>query len=390
VGSDSTFRALSSTLRLVTPAGEQVRVSDSGNSTLDYVQISGGSSPFIATGGASANSSLSISSRGTGTVFFRTNGVNQVQMQVTHTASAVNFVQVTGNSTGNAPRILSQGSDSNIGLVIAPKGTGSLQTTATDSAVAGGNARGSNAVDLQISRTAATQVASGSQAVIGGGAGNTVSAQNSVVAGGGSNAVSGIYSGIVGGFVNTITGSYAAIPGGYLNTADSSASIVLGGTRGRTRGIVGIQISSACDAPVGGGAVGVSQAALLILARDTTDATASILTSTGTVAGTTNQIILPNNSAYYFRGELVAGVTGGGNTKGWYIEGVIKRGANAASTALVGTPTVTSLYADAGAATWTVTATADTTNGGLAITATGQASTSIRWVAQIRTTEMTY
>jgi len=91
-----------------------------------------------------------------------------------------------------------------------------------------------------------------------------------------------------------------------------------------------------------------------------------------------------------FRGEVVSGVTGGGNTKGWFIEGVIKRGANAASTALVGTPTVTSLYADAGAATWTIAVTADTTNGGLAVTFTGQAGTTIRTVCQVRTTEMTF
>jgi hypothetical protein len=87
---------------------------------------------------------------------------------------------------------------------------------------------------------------------------------------------------------------------------------------------------------------------------------------------------------------VVAGVTGGGNTKGWTVEGVIKRGANAASTALVGTPTVTSSYADAGASTWTIAITADTTNGGLAVTFTGQAGTTIRAVAQISTTEMTF
>jgi hypothetical protein len=129
---------------------------------------------------------------------------------------------------------------------------------------------------------------------------------------------------------------------------------------------------------------------LLILARQTTDATPTVLASTTSAAGTTNQVILPNNSAYFFRGEVISGVTGGGNTKGWTIEGVIKRGANAASTALVGTPTVTSTYADAGASTWTIAVTADTTNGGLRVTFTGQASTTIRTVCQIRTTEMTY
>ena len=129
---------------------------------------------------------------------------------------------------------------------------------------------------------------------------------------------------------------------------------------------------------------------MLILGVQTTDATATVLRSNTSAASTTNQVILPNNSAYTFQGTCVANVTGGGNTSGWKFEGVIKRGANAASTALVGTPTVTSSYADAGASTWVIAVTADTTNGGLAVTFTGQASTTIRTVAQIRTTEMTY
>ena len=33
---------------------------------------------------------------------------------------------------------------------------------------------------------------------------------------------------------------------------------------------------------------------------------------------------------------------------------------------------------------------ADTTNGGLKVTVTGQATTTIRWVCKIETTEMTY
>ena len=126
------------------------------------------------------------------------------------------------------------------------------------------------------------------------------------------------------------------------------------------------------------------------MGKQTTDATPTALASNSSAAGTTNQVILPNNSAYFFTGEVISGVTGGGNTKGWTIEGVIKRGANAASTALVGTPTVTSMYADVGAATWAIAVTADTTNGGIRVTFTGQAATTIRTVCQIRTTEMTY
>ena len=39
---------------------------------------------------------------------------------------------------------------------------------------------------------------------------------------------------------------------------------------------------------------------------------------------------------------------------------------------------------------WGMVLSADTTNGGLAITVTGAASTNIRWVASINTTEVRY
>jgi len=99
--------------------------------------------------------------------------------------------------------------------------------------------------------------------------------------------------------------------------------------------------------------------------------------------------VLADNSAVYFRGTVIANVTGGGNTKSWTFDGQIKRGANAAATTLTGS-TVASPYGDAGASTWTVALSADTTNGGLAVTVTGQASTTIRWVCRLETTEVSY
>jgi hypothetical protein len=239
-------------------------------------------------------------------------------------------------------------------------------------------------------------VASGDWSTVVGGRNNTASGAGSFIGGGGyygggyiANNASGLASGIVGGVGNNATGFISFIAGGSNNFATGSSSSIGGGASGSTRGITGYTTFPASNTPVSG-LVGSSQTSVLILGTQTTDATATVLRSDAGAAGTTNQVILPNNSAYYFRGEIVSGVTGGGNTKGWYIEGVIKRGANAASTALVGTPTVTSNYADAGAATWAIAVTADTTNGGLAVTFTGQAATTIRTVAQIRTTEMTY
>ena len=135
---------------------------------------------------------------------------------------------------------------------------------------------------------------------------------------------------------------------------------------------------------------GVQQLATLLLGVQTTDATVTTLRSNTSAAGTTNQVILPNNSAYTFQGTVIANITGGGNTSGWKFEGVIKRGANAASTTLVAAVTPTVIAQDAGAATWVVAVTADTTNGGIKVEVTGAAATTIRWVCKIETTEVTY
>jgi hypothetical protein len=250
--------------------------------------------------------------------------------------------------------------------------------------------------------------ATGSYSFIGGGgdAGtaanrNVASGDWSVVAGGLTNTASGIYSSVPGGRNSSATAadshaigascsatSTAATVMSFGGSSNGTTSTVLGGARGIARSITGNTVFSASNSPLGS-SNGVCQSAILVLAAQTTDATATALTSSAAAASTVNQVILPNNSAYFFTGEIISGVTGGGNTKGFTIEGVIKRGANAAATTLVGV-TVMSTYGDAGAATWTIAVTADTTNGGLRVTFTGQAGTTIRTVAQIRTTEMTF
>lgn len=241
-------------------------------------------------------------------------------------------------------------------------------------------------------------------AAVCGGSTNTASGQYSFVGGGNQCAATGSTSAVVGGQLNTASSTFAFIGGGINNAASSAYAIIVGGSNnsasgqyafisggryGTTRSIEGNHVFPACAAPIASVA-GVTQSALLLLGRQTTDATATVLTSNTSAAGTTNQVILPNNSAYSFSGEVIAGVTAAGNTARWTIDGAIKRGANAASTTMVGTPTVTMTHFDAGAATWVVAVTADTTNGGIAVTVTGAAATTIRWVCRIDTTEMTY
>jgi hypothetical protein len=281
-------------------------------------------------------------------------------------------------------------------------GGGNNQATGSYSFIGGGGDAG----------TAANRnVASGDWSFVGGGRRNTASGAGSVIAGGGwdgsnvfantasgqmsfigsgyNNSASGYGTFIGSGASNGATGVYGTVGGGNSNTSSGYGSTVVGGQFGTTRTISGNMVFPASNAPLGS-TQGISQSALLILAVQTTDATATALRSDTAAAGTTNQVILPNNSAYFFRGEVISGKTAAGDTKGWTIEGVIKRGANAASTALVGIPTVTSTYADAGASTWDIAVTADTTNGGIRVTFTGQAATTIRTVCRINTVEMTF
>jgi hypothetical protein len=266
-------------------------------------------------------------------------------------------------------------------------GGGNNQATGSYSFIGGGGDAG----------TAANRnVASGDWSVVCGGAKNLASGLGSVVVGGGfygtgfqANTATASYSSIVGGVNNQAISTGSFIGGGDTNYANGYTSSITGGSYGTARGIAGYTVFPACYAPVAS-SLGVSQAALLVLGAATTDATATVLKSNSSAAGGSNQVILPNNSAYYFKGSVIANVTGAASGAAWSFEGAIMRGANAASTVLIGTPVLDRVAVSSGASLWVVALTADTTNGGLAVTVTGVASTTIRWVAKLETTEVTY
>ena len=102
----------------------------------------------------------------------------------------------------------------------------------------------------------------------------------------------------------------------------------------------------------------------------------------------TKRAVLPNNTTWSYRVTIsavqYAGSSGTvGDSSVWVYEGAIKRVANAASTVLLGTmssPTG-SPWQDAAASAWTAVLTADTTNGALKLTVTGETNKSIRWHA---------
>jgi hypothetical protein len=379
---------------------------------------------FIPAAAAGATTYTLPSADGTTGQVLQTNGSAGLSW-ATPATGVSNFTSNLNTTAPNATvpyvQLLATNAATNVDVAITPKGTGAFSLQVADNATAGGNKRGTNAIDLQTLRSNASQVASGASAVAigtyntasGGGAiaiggGSVASGFNSVAIGPlatasnsysfavGNNSISSGSSSVA--FNGTASGdsSFVAVnnstaSGSYSiaitesGTASSNNSTVLGGRYGNSRSLVGNKVFPAAF----GTTSGARQLTFVILGLDTTDATTSYLGSNGTssINSTTTNIVLPENSAFYFKGTVVAGVTGGGNTKGWTIEGVVKRGA---AVAFVGTPTVTSSFADAGASSWTITVATNTTIGGINIVATGQASTNIRWVGNFEIVEMTY
>ena len=291
-------------------------------------------------------------------------------LEVTTPASAVNRPEILGAVTGTPSRVgwRAMGSDANISAVMQPKGTGALIAQFPDNATAGGNARGANAVDWQASRSSAFQVAAGNFSTIGGGQNNTANGLNATVGGGLSNGAFFLY---------------ATVAGGNSNTANGQVSWCPGGQNGSARGLFAPGFWAAGQFS----AAGDAQAEEHVLRRQTTDATATRLTANNAVPGTTNTVNLSNNSLLLVTLLLVARQAGGAagavnDSAVWEIKVGIKRGASAAATALVGGASITRIAFDAAAAAWAADVAADTANGGLALTVTGEADKNINWVAR--------
>jgi hypothetical protein len=78
---------------------------------------------------AANTANLGLAATGGGAVNIRTNTTGSLQVAITDTSSAVNYLQLTGAATTAAPVLSAQGSDTNISLTLTPKGTGVVSTT---------------------------------------------------------------------------------------------------------------------------------------------------------------------------------------------------------------------------------------------------------------------
>ncbi|MBX6743655.1 MAG: hypothetical protein IRY87_16600 [Acetobacteraceae bacterium] len=296
-------------------------------------------------------------------------------LEVATPLSTANRLVASGSAAGGAVSVQAQGADANISLALVAKGSGALLANLPDGTAAGGNVRGMNAVDWQQARSLSSQVAGGAYNTIGGGRNNATTGSDATVAGGNANTAA----------------SSGTVGGGAANTANGADSCIPGGRAGHTRGLVGKfafasgSFSSSGDAQLGEH----------VLRRNTSTAVPSLLTSDGGASNNSNQVILPNNGTYLLRLLVVARQIGGtagnvGDSAGWEVSALVKRGANAAATVLVGGggASLAPTYNDAGAAGWRIGVTADATNGGLSVAPTGEANKIINWVARVMSVEV--
>ena len=133
------------------------------------------------------------------------------------------------NDTVNVSQLLVDVTSTDGNMVLRPKGNGGILVNIPDNTATGGNVRGTGAIDFQFSRTAATQVASGTNAAIYGGSKNTASANDSIVVSGEENSAISAQALVVAGRLNTSSAGNAGVVCGVQNTAGGSRSFVGGG-----------------------------------------------------------------------------------------------------------------------------------------------------------------
>jgi hypothetical protein len=185
----------------------------SGASTWSSVTIGTG---LTFTGGTLAASSAGIggSTGSTDNLILRSDGTGGATLQNSNW-SVPDAYTASPNATVNHVSLQATGSTTNVSVSIVPKGTGSVSLQVPDGTSSGGNARGTRAVDLQTSRSSASQVAAGTDAFLSSSTSSTVGANTTRCA-----AIASLE-------LNINNGDISAAVGAYGCTINSSQMVVL-------------------------------------------------------------------------------------------------------------------------------------------------------------------
>jgi hypothetical protein len=380
----------------------------------------------------------------------KTTWFDSVSYQVKVPALGVHLLQSRSIAAPNASVPVhaqtAVGLETAIDAALVPKGNGALLASVPNNSSTGGNKRGVRAVDWQTERTAATQVASGINSVISGGKSNATAAgaAYSVVAGGDSNSIgsAGTNATIGGGTGNQANANRATVCGGAYNTSSGDSSTTSGG--GNTAsGTSAIAMGNGCVASgmfasialgqgstasaitavaIGGSVIadgnystalgqysqtfgvggaiahssgrvtttGDVQTRSMTLFTQTTNATPSVLRTTTSAVSSSNILNNRNYTLQAIKGRCIARTPGSTvDYAVWEFTALLNRGADAASSALLVLLVTPALLASGGTGvTWGLSVTADTTNGGLLVTGTGEAGKTITWGCDLNALEV--
>lgn len=303
------------------------------------------------------------------------------------------------NNTVNHASIQATGTTSNVSVSIVPKGDGAFMLQVPDGTTAGGNARGAQAIDFQVFRSSATQVASGARATSFG-AYNTVTGAdalcgnfNSTVSGQGAfnwartASITGNYSAAFGESI-TASGTHS-FAGGYQVTLLAAYASGFGATNRvrstathsqvRGRNAFAESYSEMADSSGVFATFGDCQHSTVVMRGKTTDATPTELYLDGSSA----RLVIPGeftaNRTYHCR-VLVTGIKSDGSAIAAYERRVVCKCISGTST-LVDSQTIGTDYEDD--AGTDVSITVDDTTDTLRVNVTGIASETWRWNAII-------
>lgn len=337
----------------------------------------------------------------------RADGTGGATLQASAVVIPDNFT-ASPNATVNHASIQATGVTTNVSVSVVPKGSGSFSLHVPDGTATGGNVRGASAIDLQTSRSAATQVASGLGAVAIGRSNTAAGDLSGSIAIGTNNNAAGRNSGSIAIGLNNTAGDgtqgacYVAIGSGVSTTGFFAVGI------GETLTVSGIgavafgfnNVASGSYADIAGGRDGnatrygqSSKAAgqfaaqgdaqrveFIVRNKTTTNAAVTLF-----LDGSSSRLTIPSGKILHATVHIL-GSKSDGTAVASYIRQVTIKNVGG-TTSLVGT--VNTIGTDEAAGT-SIAITADDTNDALQIAVTGVTSETWRWVAVVYGVELAY
>jgi hypothetical protein len=302
---------------------------------------------------------------------------------------------LTGHSVQVNVTLSENTTETNSALVLSPKGTGAfILGPKPDGTAVGGNARGLRAIDLQIARTVANQVASSTAAIVIG-EGNLASGAYSCAIGtessstanyaitlGTGNQASAVQSSVLGGRGNAASGLGSVVCGGgntnVGNSATGEFSITLSGRRALSdRSGMLAQANGAFSA------LGDAQRARFVLRNKTTTNAAVELF----LDGSSTRLTIPSGKIIALTINI-AGVSSTGAAVAHYVRQYALKNVSGTCTEIYAPVTIGT---DNASGTSIAISAGDDANGEyLKVNVTGTASTIWRWVASVDAVEVAY